>query len=53
MTYAYFLEQEEADVEDLVDRSLYVHMVNEEFKGELASPVETATLMTGPTPSKP
>ena len=44
MTYAYFLEQAEADVEDLVDRSVYVHMVNEEFKGELASPVETATL---------
>lgn len=44
LTYAHFLGQKEADVEDLLDRSLYVHMVNEEFKGQLSSPIEEGAL---------
>ena len=44
LTYAHFLGQEEADVEDLLDRSLYIHIVNEEFKSELALPLEEGTL---------
>ena len=42
LTYAQFLDQKEADVEDLLDRALYIDLVNKEFK--LSSPIEAGAL---------
>ena len=44
MTYADFLSQNQADIEDLFDREFYVLLVNEEFKKQLAKPIEVASL---------
>ena len=44
LTYADFLDQDEADVEDLFDRSFYVGIVNDEFSKQLESPIELAAL---------
>ena len=44
MTYADFLSQDDADIEDLFDREFYVLLVNEEFKKQLAKPIEVASL---------
>ncbi|HEY6447703.1 MAG TPA: AAA family ATPase, partial [Acidobacteriaceae bacterium] len=44
MTYASFVDQNEADVEDLFDRNFYIELVNEEFKREMATPIDAAKL---------
>lgn len=44
LTYANFLERNEADVEDLFDRQFYIHLVNEEFKEDLLSRIEANSL---------
>ena len=44
MTYADVLDQNEADIEDLFSRELYVCMVNGEFKKELESPIQFESL---------
>ena len=44
MTYAEFVNPDEADVEDLFDREFYVSLVNGEFKNEIVKPVETPLL---------
>lgn len=44
MTYADFVSQAEADVEDLFDREFYVGLVNKEFAGQLEKPVDAASL---------
>ena len=44
MTYAEFVDPDEADIEDLFDREFYVSLVNEEFKKEIVNPIETDLL---------
>ena len=44
MTYADFLSQDQADIEDLFDREFYLLLVNEEFKKQLAKPIDMASL---------
>ena len=44
MTYAEFVDPDEADIEDLFDREFYVSLVNEEFKKEIKKPIETGLL---------
>ncbi len=44
MTYAEFVEPDEADIEDLFDREFYVSLVNEEFRNEIVKPIETSML---------
>ena len=44
LTYADFLDQEEADVEDLFAREFYVNLVNAEFSKELKAPIDAAAL---------
>ena len=44
MTYAEFVDPDEADIEDLFDREFYVSLVNEEFKKEIVKPIETGLL---------
>ena len=44
MTYADFLSQDQADIEDLFEREFYVLLVNEEFKKQLKKPIEKASL---------
>ena len=44
MTYAEFVDPDEADIEDLFDREFYVSLVNEEFKKEIVKPIETPLL---------
>ena len=44
MTYADFLSQDQGDIEDLFERELYVLLVNEEFKKQLANPIKVASL---------
>ena len=44
MTYAEFVDPDEADIEDLFDREFYVSLVNEEFKKEIVKPIETSLL---------
>nr|WP_281719809.1 AAA family ATPase [Nitrosomonas nitrosa] len=43
-TYADFVEQNEADVEDMFERPFYVNLVNAEFAKELMTPVNHAAL---------
>ena len=43
-TYADFLDQDEADVEDLFDREFYVSLVNKEFERQLIEPIEVNSL---------
>ena len=43
-TYADFLDQDDADVEDLFDRDFYVDLVNREFAKQLASPIDPKKL---------
>ena len=45
-TYADFLDQDAADVEDLFDRDFYVDLVNREFTRQLASPIDPQKLST-------
>ena len=45
-TYADFLDQDAADVEDLFDRDFYVDLVNREFATQLASPIDPKKLNT-------
>ena len=44
ITYAEFVDPDEADIEDLFDRELYVSLVNEEFRKEIVKPIETPLL---------
>jgi len=44
LTYADFLDQDEADIEDLFRRDFYVGLVNREFAKELQIPIDVATL---------
>ncbi len=44
VTYAEFVDPDEADIEDLFDREFYVSLVNEEFKKEIVKPIETPLL---------
>jgi len=44
LTYADFLDQDEADVEDMFDREFYVSLVNGEYQKELAAPIEATDL---------
>ena len=44
LTYADFLNQKEADIEDIFSREFYVKLVNEEFKKELKDPIDAAAL---------
>lgn len=44
LTYADFLAQAEADVEDLFERAFYVDLVNNEFSKELRAPIDVAAL---------
>jgi predicted ATP-dependent endonuclease of OLD family len=43
-TYADFVGQKEADVEDMFERDFYVELVNVEFAKQLAKPVDVAAL---------
>jgi hypothetical protein len=43
-TYAEFVGQNEADVEDMFDRALYVSLVNAEFAKEMEAPIDTDAL---------
>ena len=45
-TYADFLYQEAADIEDLFGREFYVELVNLEFARQLASPIDPTKLNT-------
>lgn len=44
MTYSEFVDADEADIEDLFDREFYVSLVNEEYKREIAQPIQAAWL---------
>ena len=44
MTYADFLSQNQADIEDLFEREFYVSLVNREFETQLSKPIEVASL---------
>ena len=46
LTYADFLNQDAADVEDLFDRDFYVDLVNREFAGQMASAIDPTKLNT-------
>lgn len=46
MTYADFLPQEEADIEDLFDWEFYIELVNVEFSAELGGPITMEVLNT-------
>ena len=43
-TYADFVGQKEADVEDMFDRGFYVSLVNAEFAKQLAAPIDPAAV---------
>ena len=43
-TYADFLHQKAADIEDLFDRDFYIKLVNLEFARQLASPIDPTKL---------
>ena len=40
LTYADFLNQDSADVEDLFERKFYVDLVNREYSKQLAKPID-------------
>src|SRR5690606_35990889 len=42
--FADFVDQNEADIEDLFDSELYLKLVNAEFKGELSKALKTSDL---------
>lgn len=44
LTYAEFIGQDEADVEDVFERVFYVELVNSEFKKEMKTPIDIAKL---------
>ena len=44
LTYADFLDQDEADVEDLFERDFYVGLVNQEYAKQLKKPIDIASL---------
>lgn len=44
LTYADFLDQDTADVEDMFDRDFYVNLVNQEFGKQLKAPIDPAAL---------
>lgn len=44
LTYADFLTQSEADVEDLFDREFYIELVNTEFAAQMEEPIKTTGL---------
>jgi hypothetical protein len=44
LTYADFVTQDEADVEDLFERTFYVDLVNNEFGKELQSRIDAVAL---------
>ncbi len=44
LTYADFVCEDEADIEDLFDRKFYVDMVNSEFSKQLKAPIAVADL---------
>jgi hypothetical protein len=46
LTYADFVSQDEADVEDVFDRAFYVGLVNVEFTKDLKTPIDVAALNT-------
>ncbi|NUM52986.1 MAG: AAA family ATPase [Candidatus Hydrogenedentes bacterium] len=46
LTYAEFISQEEADVEDVFERAFYVELVNGEFKKEMKTPMAVSKLNT-------
>ena len=39
-TYAHFLDQKSADIEDLFERTFYLNLVNSEFSKQLEKPIE-------------
>lgn len=48
LTYADFLETDEADVEDLFEREFYVDLVNKEFERDLSSTIDPSSLGRSP-----
>lgn len=44
LTYAEFLDQDTADVEDMFGRDFYVKLVNQEFEKQLKAPIDPAAL---------
>jgi hypothetical protein len=44
LTYAEFIGQDEADVEDVFERTFYVDLINGEFTKEINTPLEVAKL---------
>lgn len=44
MTYADFVEGEEADVEDMFDRDFYLSLLNSEYEANLDAPIELADI---------
>ncbi|WP_339923137.1 AAA family ATPase [uncultured Cyclobacterium sp.] len=46
LTFADFVDQDEADIEDLFDSGLYLKLVNAEFKGELSKALKLSDLDT-------
>ena len=44
LTFGDFLNQEEADIEDLFDKDFYIALVNREFEGQLTGPIRVAEL---------
>jgi len=46
LTYAEFIGQNEADLEDAFERAFYVDIVNSEFKREMKTPLDVAKLNT-------
>ena len=49
LTYADFLDQDEADVEDLFEREFYIELVNKEFAKQLSKPIK----LSGLNPKEP
>jgi hypothetical protein len=44
LTYAEFIGQDEADIEDVFERACYVDLVNSEFQKELKTPLDVSKL---------
>ena len=49
MTYAEFLTNNEADIEDLFERDFYLGLVNAEFKSQLTSPLDISDINSNDT----
>jgi hypothetical protein len=44
LTYAEFMNRNEADIEDLFERNFYIKLVNEEFVRQLHAPIDVSAL---------